>query len=407
MTTPTPPEQPDRPVNPATPGGGAAAMPAPPVARPGATPGAEAGAAEAAPVLGRLPAPVTPPAAPARVSSQPWAKREAEGADEGAAEAGWTAGGDTIMLGGAEAAGQSTGDTTRLRAGVALAGQATRVAAPPAVATPALAEPVGGTVYGGNRAAAAERESLAGRPVDQLRLDWHRAPVAALDSIHVPQAVTGLLLGADDAKGPVVVRLFRPEVTRVAMVGGLWLVRLLVFRSLGLGARVIVFTNRPTAWQGFGEAATGRSDRLVVLDAERPVAVAASPSSPVLHVYDLGTGGPTQAAPLGPWNAQLTVLPTLTAFGFAAIEAAHLTLLRRLSESEAAAATPVLRLAGATPTLVQQVRDDMVTVVGAGQARFTFLRPTGVESSMLGSPSTEPQPAAAVAAQAALPPPST
>jgi hypothetical protein len=201
--------------------------------------------------------------------------------------------------------------------------------------------------------------------------------------------MTGLLLGKDNAQAAVVLRMFRPEVTRVALVGGLWPTRLLVFRSLALGARAVVFTSRPNAWNGFGRAATGRDDRLAVLTEERPVMVAAGPSSPVLHVYDLGTAGPGRPPALGPWNAQLTVLPSLTAFGFGVLESAHLTLLRRLGGQEAGAAVPLLNLNGQNSSLVQQVRDDMLTVVGGGQVRYTFLSPTGVELGLFGQPQVE------------------
>ncbi len=240
-------------------------------------------------------------------------------------------------------------------------------------------------MYGGGQNSAVRQDERPGRPLDPLRLEHHRTPLAALDEISVPGAETGLLLGSDSSDTAVVLRLFRPEVTRVALVGGLWPTRLLVFRSLALGARVVVFTNRPAAWDGFGRTATGRDDRLAVLPAaERPVIVAASPASPALHVYDLGANGPSSPPPLGPWNAQLTVLPTLTAFGFNAIQAAHVTLVRRLSAAGAAAAVPVLELTGPAPALVQQLRDDMLALVGPGAVRYTYLRPTRVETHLFG-----------------------
>ncbi len=179
------------------------------------------------------------------------------------------------------------------------------------------------------------------------------------------------------------------------MVGGLWPARLLIFRALALGARVVVFTHRPEAWNGFGRVTTGRDDRVAVLPVERPVVVAASPASPALHVYDLGETGPQAPPALGPWNAQLTVLPSLTAFGFDAMQAAHVTVLRRLSVQESVAAVPILGLTGQAPRLVQQVRNDMVSVVGGGRVRYTYLRPTQIETGLFGSAGSE---AAAISA---------
>jgi hypothetical protein len=283
------------------------------------------------------------------------------------------------------ATGQDTAGaqaTAATAAAVAVASQA-QVMTP--VAQPSLAPPVSGTVYGGRAGTQADGDRL-GRPLDPLRLESHRAPLTALDRLLVPGAATGLLLGRDHAHTKVVIRLFRPEVTRMALVGGLWQARLVIFRSLALGARVVVFTNRPNAWDGFGRAATGREDRLAVMAAERPIRVAASPASPALHVYDLGSSGPTLPPSLGPWSTQLTVLPSLTAFGFESLQGAHITLLRRLVQQEVSSAVSVLGLKGTATSLVQQVRDDMMTVVASGVAQYTFLQPTGVELRLFGQP---------------------
>jgi hypothetical protein len=389
MTTPDRPQPAPEPR-----AGGAAAPPPQQQAAP-----APAGESEAGPVLGRLPAP--PP--PRRASTQPWVGQGEQAVAQPQAGEDTAAGGSTMML----MPGQvDTDGTTRLATSSSAAGQAgsaaqaasTAAQGQPAAAIgqPALAQPTGGTVYGGGQRSGSPAADRLGRPLDPLRLELHRAPVVALDRLTAPRALTGLLLGRDAAEQPLVVRLFRPEVTRVTMVGGLWPARVLVFRTLALGARVVVFTNRPAAWEGLGRAATGRDDRLAVLPTERPVVVAASPASPALHVYDLGSSGPSSPPALGPWNAQLTLLPSLTAFGFGAVETAHLTLLRRLASQEAGAAIPLLGLTGQASSLVQQVRDDVLTVVGGGTVRYTFVRPTQIELQMFGAPSPE-QPAPAPA----------
>lgn len=357
-----------------------------------ASPADEEKAPETGPIIGRLPGPGPGPgpvraSASAPVSAAPVQREERRPRADRPSDAVGT--GDTMMVeqtSGAERTSRLSSSAVSAQAAAAVA---ERVRETTAAAQPALAEPTGGTVYGANRLSGTAEPDRLGRPLDAVRLEPHRAPVTALKHLSVPRMASGVLLGNDSDKASVVLRLFRPEVTRIAMVGGLWPARLLIFRALALGARVVVFTHRPEAWNGFGRVATGRDDRVAVLPVERPVVVAASPASPALHVYDLGQTGPQAPPALGPWNAQLTVLPTLTAFGFDAMQAAHVTVLRRLTVQESSAAVPILGLTGQAPRLVQQVRNDMVSVVGGGRVRYTYLQPTQVEARLFGSAGSE------------------
>jgi len=284
----------------------------------------------------------------------------------------------TILLGGS--AGQSAG-----------AARAATVAAPKAAAA-AVSKPAAadrGTVYGGGNGPRGEinPRALRGvRPLAALHVGTHIASERALDEIRFSSPGTGMLLGHDRDRKPVQVRLFRAEPTRLAAVGGLWLARVLVFRALGLGSRVVIFTGRPEQWNGFGEWATGRSDRVAVLPAERPVAVTATARTPVLLVYDVGLLGAANRPALAPWQTQLTVLSQLTAYGFPAIQESHLVAMQRLSDDEARSVSSVMRLTPSTTQLLTALRDDMIALVGGGADRYVWVNATAIERNQFGAP---------------------
>lgn len=220
----------------------------------------------------------------------------------------------------------------------------------------------------------------------RLRVGSHRVPRSALEDVEITNPATGVLLGHDRNRVPVTIRMFREEMTRVALVGGLWAARLLAFRALSLGARIVVVTSDPGSWRGFGRWAVGRDDRLAVLEREQALHVAASAGRPAMLVYDVGLSGPASPPPPGPWQAQVTVLRQLTAYGFPVLQAANLMMLQRLTPAETDSATSLLRLTGETLSLLQAMRPDMLALLGGGADRYLWLSPTVVERQSLGAP---------------------
>ncbi|MGA8114195.1 MAG: hypothetical protein WCA46_11080, partial [Actinocatenispora sp.] len=243
-----------------------------------------------------------------------------------------------------------------------------------------------GRIRDSNQPAVPDRPLRRIRSLRRLRIGAHGVSPAAVRQIEVPGVVSGLVLGRDSNKAPVMVRMFRDEPTRLSLIGGLWAARLLVFRALATGARVVVFTPRPTEWQGFGRWATGRDDRVAVMPGERPVTVGATATSPALLLYDVGPHGATQPPALGPWQTQLTVLRQFTSYGFASVQASNMVLLQRLATSEAHVAASVLRLDPESEALLQVLRDDMLAVLGGQADRYLWLNPTEIESQQFGAP---------------------
>jgi hypothetical protein len=215
----------------------------------------------------------------------------------------------------------------------------------------------------------------------RLRVGWHEVAGEALGHVRSGNGAAGLIVGVDYQRRPVPIRLFRPAPTRVTLVGGLWAQRILVFRALALGARVVVMTADPRPWQGLGEWATGMNDRLVLWNDPRPPAAPASPRQPLLVVA--GSGTPAQ---LGAWQTQIAVVAQLAPEHAHALQDVDLVMLQQLSPPEAAVAAAALNLpeSGAGP--LQEMTPDMLALMGGGANRYVWLAPTSVERQFHGPP---------------------
>jgi hypothetical protein len=254
-----------------------------------------------------------------------------------------------------------------------------------AIGAPGHRGPRGGTVYGAEEDLVDLHTAPAGRQ-PRLHIGWHTASPAALEQIGVSTPGAGLILGSDHDQKPVMIRFFRPEPTRVTLVGGVWAGQMVAFRALALGAQVVVMTNDPSAWHGFGERAVGRSDLVVVLHGEQPGSATGTALQPVLVVHDLGTTGPVSAPPIGPWQTHLTVLRRLNENGLGAVQRCDLLMMQRLAPDEAQVAEYALRLTGQHAQLLQMMEDEMLALIGGGANRYLWFRSTTMEKQFIGAP---------------------
>ncbi|AJW39902.1 hypothetical protein NY08_1872 [Rhodococcus sp. B7740] len=87
--------------------------------------------------------------------------------------------------------------------------------------------------------------------------------ISSVDELLLPVSGCGQLLGSDAGGHGVAVRLFGPGLSRVRVVGELYLAQQLLFRAIATGARVLVRTDRPHAWRALLDA-IGAPDRLLV-----------------------------------------------------------------------------------------------------------------------------------------------
>ncbi|WP_422754735.1 hypothetical protein [Micromonospora sp. WMMD708] len=221
----------------------------------------------------------------------------------------------------------------------------------------------------------------------RLRIGTHAVSPAALARLSPSPLPAGLVLGADRRRAAVTIRLFRPEPTRVTLVGGVWAGQLVAFRALALGARVVVLTTEPTTWAGFGPAALGRVE---VRADDRPVPTDGTPQQPTLIVRDLPSGATrpaaSGAAAPGSWQAELTVVRRLDPGTASALRDSDLCVLQRLSADESVTAQQALRLPPDSGRFLQVMADDMLTLVGGGADRHLWISQTPVEQHLLGAP---------------------
>ncbi|MCI4063792.1 type VII secretion protein EccE [Micromonospora sp. R77] len=204
---------------------------------------------------------------------------------------------------------------------------------------------------------------------------------AALDALELPLGEAGLMVGANRHGGAVTVRLFRPEATRLMLVGGVRVAQLTVLRALALGARVVVQTTRPQVWERFVRGVGA----IPVTPPGRPVGgPPGSPLQPLLLVLDAGPA-PADAPPGPPWQSTLVVRDELTPADVDALGRADLAILQPLDPGEAALAGAALGLGGSAEWLTR-IRDDMVAVVNRRALRWALLSPTPIESQLVGRP---------------------
>ncbi|WP_083873570.1 hypothetical protein [Frankia sp. QA3] len=249
------------------------------------------------------------------------------------------------------------------------------------------------------------------RPLPALRIGHHVTAPETVRAITLPSLGAGLLLGYDEDSRPVSTRLFRPTGTEMLLVGGLWITRLLALRVLALGARIVIHTDRPEIWLGFGPWSTGRQDRFTVVPsvgtpsavaATAAVTTSASAAAPVLVLYD--GGQPPGAAPPGAgmpgapgsgrdrgdptapgaWQTRLRVLPDLGPRSASALSAADLVVLQRISRAEAAVACAALHLPEHTEAALPELNDEMLLLHTASAGRWLWSAPTSVEQRHFG-----------------------
>ena len=81
----------------------------------------------------------------------------------------------------------------------------------------------------------------------------------AFEDLALPASGCGQVIGADSQGRAVALTLFGPQIQQVDICGGPHLAQQVLLRSLALGARVRVHTNRPAAWRDMADRVGDRS----------------------------------------------------------------------------------------------------------------------------------------------------
>jgi hypothetical protein len=215
------------------------------------------------------------------------------------------------------------------------------------------------------------------------RIGAHLASEATIDALQLRTGGAGLVIGINQQSSPVTARLFRPEPTRTVLIGGVRCAQLLAFRALGLGARLTVRSARLGAWETFVRGTGAHATEIDLLPPGTPAHRPTSAARPQLIVHDTGSSVDDQDEPGGGWRATMTVREELTAWDIDALVRADLVILQPLTETEAALAASALSMSGVEQWM-SQIREDMVTLVSRGTARWALLTATQIERHLIG-----------------------
>jgi type VII secretion protein EccE len=208
-------------------------------------------------------------------------------------------------------------------------------------------------------------------------------PTGDLAQLHLPLGGDGLMVGTNRHGAPVTLRLFRPEPTRLVLVGGVRAAQLLALRAMALGARVVVQTSRPYAWEPFVRGVSTPGETIALIPAGRQVAMPpGTPMHPLLLVVDVGPVGADAGAG---WQATLVVRDELAPVDVDTLSRADLVVLQPLRPDEAALAAGTLGLSEAQDWLTR-IREDMVGVVNRRSVRWALLSATPIERQLVGTP---------------------
>jgi hypothetical protein len=190
-----------------------------------------------------------------------------------------------------------------------------------------------------------------------------------LDAVSPAGDRGGIVIGADQQNSPLNVSLVRSRPTRIAVVGPLYLAKMLALRALGTGAWIVVATARPGAWTVLQQATGAPPNsplsqhvqirRLAPTELPRP-----SEDRPILVIHD---GGPTPQElfpPRSPWHTTMYVLPYLHPQIEPIARQSDLVFTQRIPPGQAQLAQRFWNLPPQTFGALTGIKDDQVITLG-------------------------------------------
>ncbi|MFG1605556.1 type VII secretion protein EccE [Actinoplanes sp. NPDC049265] len=221
---------------------------------------------------------------------------------------------------------------------------------------------------------------VPGRPADGA------LPPTVMDGLELTIGSAGMMVGRNRSGDPVVTRLFRPEQTRALLVGGVRCAQLISLRAMALGARVVVQTARPQAWEPFVRGAAVPGEAIAVVPPGRAVEIPPGSSlQPLLVVVDVGPVG-ADPRPGSGWQATLVVRDDFSAADVDVASRADLLIVQPLRADEANLMGTAIGL-GETAQWLTRIRPDMVGLINRRAVRWAALAQTPIEAQLIGPPS--------------------
>jgi hypothetical protein len=223
------------------------------------------------------------------------------------------------------------------------------------------------------------------------------APTLALaNAFSLTVDPSGVVLGRDSTAAPVLVRLFGPEPTSVAFVGGWWAAQILTYRCLAHGATVVIDaldTTTPSQhgamanlsqWLALDRTAGGSQGRVRPMFGGPMPIWPSSAVQPLLRLYDAGPGGPARRPRLSAWQAQLTVLTQVTPASLPVLAGADIVLAQRLGRPDAGLVGSALLLGPEFVARFEAMDNEMVAAFRGPAVRYAWLNPTTLERQLFG-----------------------
>jgi hypothetical protein len=212
----------------------------------------------------------------------------------------------------------------------------------------------------------------------------HLAHPDAVAGLHAHTDGGGLVLGRDRHRAPLVLRVFRPEPTRVVLIGGVGCAQLLAMRAVAIGANVVIETARPARWSSFVQNCGVPPEIMGYAPPGGRSPFLTTPTRPQLIVSDVGAALGQDITLTGGWRAMLVVRDELTAWDLDMLGSADLVVMQPLTEVEAALVASALGLTE-TQGWLSRIAPEMVAVAGRGGVRYALLSPTSLERRLLTS----------------------
>jgi hypothetical protein len=154
---------------------------------------------------------------------------------------------------------------------------------------------------------------------------------------------------------------------------------------MALGARVVVQTARPHAWEPFVRGAAVPGESIAVVPPGRAVEIpAGSALHPLLVVVDVGPVG-ADTRPGAGWQATLVVRDEFSPADIDVASRADLLVLQPLRPDEAELVGAAIGL-GETAQWLTRIRADMVGLVNRRAVRWAALAQTPIEAQLIGPP---------------------
>lgn len=214
----------------------------------------------------------------------------------------------------------------------------------------------------------------------------HSVTVDQLDTLALPVADDGVVIGVDAENRPAVLGLNRPLPYDVVLIGGLWTVQVIALRAAATGTRVAVETARPQVWMPMVHAMGGGQNGMAVYDVGRVPPLGASAGTPVLVVRDCGMRPPRGRVVSGPWQSVLTLLPYVSPVAPRLVRQARLVGIQRVSPDEATELGRTMALTRAEMDALPGLSDGLTLWCTDRDRQYVMTQPTDAETGLLGTP---------------------